>query len=689
MYLWTLMSFTYPAFLFALGTLSIPILIHLFNFRKFKLIYFSDIRFLKEIRQETKSRSRLKHLLVLFCRLMTILFLVFAFAQPFIPKQSSRPVYNENCISIYVDNSFSMNAVNKNGNLLEDAKKKAAEILSAYGPSDRFQLLSNDFEGKHQRLVSKEAFLDLLEELKPSNSSRSLSEVIARQKDLLNQQSGKGKSIFLISDFQSSMADLDKVQNDTSIQIHLLPVTANQQSNVYIDSCWFESPIRQLGATEKLHVRIQNNSAKDLENNPIKLYLNNQQKAPSSFNVAANSSTEIILSYLSSSTGIQTGKLEINDFPISFDDSYFFSYSVAPNLSVMSIHEGENESPFLMKLFGGDSLFKYQTVSAEKMDYAALSHQQLVVLNEINAPSSGLIQSLFSFVKQGGSLLIFPAEKADPAAYKELTTRLGLGAIQQWDTVDTKVNSIQREHPVYQDVFDEKTFHQANLDLPVIFGHFSRTTTTGNREEALLKMNNGESFLSAHPLEKGMVYFCASPLQDSKSNFGKHALFVPTLYRMALLSQFQVPLAYSLGKEQLIPVKLPDAAEPLVHLFSNTTHNDQIPELIPSEGEYLLKVRPGSLEAGNYSVVTNQDTILDLSFNFDRKESVSKSLKIDELKDQITKFNLLNFNTLEISEKNTATLLSEMNGGTKLWKLCILFALLFVACEVLILRFFK
>jgi hypothetical protein len=133
------MRFIYPEFLFALSALAIPIIIHLFNFRRFKKIYFTNVRFLREIKQDTQSKSRLKHLLILISRLLAVAFLVFAFAQPFIPSGFQRTSGGNERISIYIDNSYSMDAVGKTGNLLEMAKKKAREISSAYKPSDQFQ----------------------------------------------------------------------------------------------------------------------------------------------------------------------------------------------------------------------------------------------------------------------------------------------------------------------------------------------------------------------------------------------------------------------------------------------------------------------------------------------------------------------------------------------------------------------
>ena len=117
------MNFLYPGFLFALLTIAIPIVIHLFNFRKFKKVYFSNVQFLKEAKEQNSSREKLKHLLVLLCRVLAIIFLVLAFARPFISSGDGFSPSARNVVNIYIDNSYSMETVNKEGSLLDEAKR--------------------------------------------------------------------------------------------------------------------------------------------------------------------------------------------------------------------------------------------------------------------------------------------------------------------------------------------------------------------------------------------------------------------------------------------------------------------------------------------------------------------------------------------------------------------------------------
>ena len=174
------MHFLYPAFLFALLTLAIPLLIHLFNFRRYQKVYFSNVQFLKEVQEQQSSRRNLKERLILASRMLALAFLVFAFAKPYIPGANAANSGKQQAVSIFVDNSYSMETLNRDGSLLDEAKRRAKEIAAAYSLNDRFQLLTQDFEGRHQRLLSREEFNDAVDTLKISPQSRTLQQIISR-----------------------------------------------------------------------------------------------------------------------------------------------------------------------------------------------------------------------------------------------------------------------------------------------------------------------------------------------------------------------------------------------------------------------------------------------------------------------------------------------------------------------------
>ncbi|HEX8515799.1 MAG TPA: BatA domain-containing protein [Bacteroidia bacterium] len=685
------MSFTYPAFLFALAAIAIPIIIHLFNFRKFKTVYFSNVRFLKEVKQETQAKSKLKHLLVLAARILFVTFLVLAFAQPFIPVENSKIIQGDKAISIFIDNSFSMDAVNKNGTLLDEARKKALEIIGAFKPSDRFQLLTNDFEGRHQRLVNKEEFAELLDEVKISPSSKSISEVTSRAFDILQQSKAKSKTLYILSDFQKSAAGFETVKNDTSISVGLIPVEAGEKNNVYIDTCWFETPVRQFNQVERLHVRIRNASDKELENNSIKLFINNVQKTPASFNAEKNGETGVVLSFASKEAGIQHCRIELSDYPVTFDDKFYFSFEVAKTISILSINPPgiESESQYLNKLFGSDSLFINKNQPVDRLDYSTLSSANLIVLNEIKSISTGLAQELKRFMNDGGSVIVFPAGDAELNSYREFLLQCSSNAFEKHDTANTRVDKINLEHEIYRDVFDKKSFSENNLDLPKVSSHYVLTRATRSREEFLLRLQNGDAFLNVNPVGNGKLYVCASGLNTESSNFSRHAVFVPTMYKIAMNSLSAQMLFYTIGKDESIESNKTLKGENVFHLKDTEGSIDIIPEFKVSETKTEIMPRAQIIDAGNYDLVAGSEKIMGVSFNFNRKESNLDSYSPDELSNQVSKYNLLNFNIINQTEKSLTSTLKEFEQGKRLWKICVALALLFLAAEVLLLRLMK
>ncbi|MDF2436339.1 MAG: N-terminal double-transrane protein [Bacteroidota bacterium] len=685
------MSFTYPAFLFALSAVAIPIIIHLFNFRKFKTVYFSNVRFLKEVKEETQAKSKLKHLLVLAARCLFIIFLVLAFAQPFIPVENKKVITGEKAISVFIDNSFSMDAVNKNGSLLDDAKKKALEIAAAYKPSDKFQLFTNDFEGKHQRLINKEEFIEVVNEIKISPSTKTLSQITSRAFDILQQSGSKSKTLFILSDFQKSNTDIQSVKNDSSIAVNLIPLSAAEKSNVYIDTCWFETPVRQFNQVEKLHVRIRNISDKELENNSIKLFINNIQKTPASFNAEKNAETEVVLSFASKEAGIQNCRIELSDYPVTFDDKFYFSFEVAKTIQTFCINpSGDNtQSPYLRRLLGSDSLFVLKNASEDQLDYSSLATNNLIILNELKSISSGLSQELKRFMTNGGSVLLFPAADAELNSYKEFFLNSQSNYFEKLDTTDTKVDKINLEHEIYKDVFEKKSFNASNLDLPKVSAHYQLSRTTRSKSEELLKLQNGDVFLNSNPVGKGKLYTCAGGLNDNSSNLAKHAIFVPTIYKIAMYSTGTQQLFNTIGKDQSFQSVKTLTGEGAYHLKSANGTFDMIPEHKVNESGTEIIVHDQIRDAGNYSLMADKETLMGVSFNFDRKESDLNCLIEPELNNQLSSSNLMNFNTLSTKDTDLSHTLTQLEQGKRLWKLCLILALLFLAAEVFLLRFMK
>ena len=687
------MEFVNPAFLFGLLAIGVPIVIHLFNFRQYKRIYFTNVRFLKEIKEQTKKRSQLRHLLILLLRVLAIACLAIAFSQPYIPFPGNKQIADSrNAVSIYIDNSFSMEAMGSKGPLFAEAKQKAREIAAAYKNSDIFQLLTNDFEGKHQRFVSRDEFYRMLTEVSISPVSRQLSEVISRQKDLLFTNTSKVKSAFVVSDFQRNFSNVASLTDDSTMSGYLLPLAAAQINNLYIDSCWFDSPVHQTGFPARLHVKLGNSSSSDFEKIPVRVTINNKQKALATVDILAGNSAEIVMPFINYESGICQGIIEITDYPITFDDKFYFSYNVTSAMSVLAI-EGENGNTFLNALFANDSSVVYERKQEKILDYAAFGKYNLIILNSVRSISSGLAQELKRFLENGGGVSLIPSSNADLASYNTFLRDINAGMLSGPDTVKTVVSKINLNHPLFRDVFDASAGIgklPANVELPAVFSHYHISTNSRIASESLMGLSTSDDFLTVQPVGEGMLFLLASPLDIHFSNFPKQALFVPVFYNMALLSRPVPRLYFTIGRDELIRVsgKLLKGDQ-VYTMRSNNSNFDFIPGKVEVNSVNFVQVHGQLKEAGNYSMLVGNQRFMGVSFNYNRSESDMKYFSANELISMLNKKEIKHIRVLAQSQKAVGQSISELNKGKQLWKYFVLAMLLFLLGEVLLIRMWK
>jgi hypothetical protein len=147
------MQFKHPEILYFLFLLVIPVLVHLFQLRKFKKEYFTNVKLLKELAIQTRKSSKIKKYLLLASRLLLLASLILAFAQPFFKAIDSESKNNE--LFVVVDNSFSMQAKGQKGELL----KRAVQDLLEHAPEDlQLSVVTNseDFWNTNIKSIEKD-----------------------------------------------------------------------------------------------------------------------------------------------------------------------------------------------------------------------------------------------------------------------------------------------------------------------------------------------------------------------------------------------------------------------------------------------------------------------------------------------------------------------------------------------------
>ncbi|MFN5416130.1 MAG: BatA domain-containing protein [Flavobacteriia bacterium] len=679
------MKFEYPQFFFAFFLLLIPIIIHLFNFRKYKTLYFSSLMFVKQVNEETKSTQKLKHLLILITRLLAFSALIFAFAQPYKPVnqkgQSGYPF-----IGIYIDNSFSMSMKGAEGELLSMAKEKARNLIQKASEDTRFMLVTNNFEGFEQRLVTKNEALERLDKIDYSPLVKQTGEVIAWMKEGVSEQKIpeselSSKQLILLSDFQKNSSNFSKVEADKEINYYPIQFLAQQTSNLAIDSVWFSDPNFKIGINNEINVKVKNYSDKDLVNAELHLQVN-ETKRDVFMDIKAFESTVVPITYSDLKAGIKKGKLQINDKQMTFDDDYYFSYEVKEKSNVLII-DGEDAVPNVGIVYNLDKYYQTQSISSNSFTANSTEQKDLIILNGWNEFSSGAIELLYNFTQEGGTIALFPGSKLDLNGANLLMGKLNGPRFQSPTGNGVKIQKIVYEDPFFQGMFEKKP---ERLNLPSQAKAYQIGSKSGIYSLILLQ-NGSPLFFRLAGQNKCFVF--ASSLQESFGNFKSNALFSSVLLRIAETSQRRYPIALTIGSESQFPVfNVSKSEEPLK---LKTDETEFIPEVSKEKDLTFISISKRSISAdlksGLYEIFKG-NTLGFMALNYKRTESDVKTLNEDEIKTAFSERGIEHVSFSTFSESADGALI-KLEKPKEYWRIFLVLALLFLLTEMGLLKWMK
>ncbi len=611
-----------------------------------------------------------------------------AFAQPYFPSDTSKNKPGKDAISIFIDNSFSMRNVGEKGSLIETAKKKAREIAQGYQETDEFQLLTNDFKVANQQFSNRNDFSKKLESIKSSPNTKSLSTVLERQSSLLKDEDAARKIAFIISDFQKSTNKLRGIVTDSNLSYYFVPLKANKQSNVFLDSAWLASPTIQIDQNNQLNFKVKNSGNKPIEELTVKLSINGKQKGLDNINIPADQSKTGKIMFQVNEKGWNTGKLSIKDYPITFDDNLFISYPVKSKARILSIYDG-SKNPYMEKGFRTDDYFALTNQKAGNLDYSSLNGYDFIILNELKEPSTGLVADLVDFIEQGGNVLLLPPSDytEDLKPYSSLLRQCNANRFTGYSRASQEVSYFNFEHPLFQDVFEEIP---DNVRLPKVHQFYQSSNLAKTKERVLMRLQNGQSLLSHFPYRQGNIFVSAIPFNKNWSNITQNAIFVPLIYKMAFYENNPRQLAYTIGQDQVIEVSKTRSSKDQVFKLIKDNY-EVIPPQKQQGGNWRLFINDQIPEAGIYKLMTQSQTesyekrnTPKYAFNYNRQESKMATYSESDLKDFTQK---VNANLLTDQYKNLSQTIQKIEKGQFLWKTFIWLALGFLLMEILLLKF--
>jgi len=423
------MQFKHPELLYALFLLIIPILVHLFQLRKFQNTPFTNVKFLKEVTLQTRKSSQLKKWLVLSSRLLALACIIFAFAQPFIASESALKTDKETVI--YLDNSFSLQVKGNKGELL---KRVTQELFENPNLPEVSSWFTNTFSYKNSE---KENFKNRILETEYSANQFSLEEVLLKAENLFSKNKSSEKNLIWISDFQGQEKFPDV--SNKNIKISTVQLKPTDKKNISVDSISIASV-----SSDAISLKVQlTNYGIPLENIPVSLF--NEEILVAKTSVDFSTSSTVTAPFEIRSNTAFNGRVSIIDQGLLFDNDLYFNTNKGTKIKVLSVNEAD--ASYLHKIFTQDE-FDFVSQPLKLLDFNLILEQNTILLNElVNIPIS-LQTALTSFAENGGTLVIIPSEKAELTSYNQLFKSLNLGVFSQKVEQEKQITTIHFSHPI-------------------------------------------------------------------------------------------------------------------------------------------------------------------------------------------------------------------------------------------------
>lgn len=642
------MQFKNPELLYALFLLLIPVIVHLFQFRKFQNEYFTNVAFLKKAQLQTRKSQQIKKWLTLLIRLLLLAAIIIAFAQPYFAKTNS--FNTEKDTVIYLDNSFSMQAKGNNGELL---KRAVQDIITSIDEDEKFSLITNN---DSYRNTTIKAIKNELLQLDYSSNQLSYDAALLKAKKLFFNKANSVKNLVFVSDFQQKPQEFS-VKIDSSIALNTIQLKPVSKTNTLIDTLYIS---QQNASNYELTVLLKSNQT-TTTNLPVSLY--NNEQLVSKVSVEIKDENKAIFTIPNNQ--IIKGKISIDDAQLQFDNTLYFSINTPSKINVLAV--SEDDANYLKGIFTEDE-FNFTQKTPNTLDYALFDTQNLVVLNEIENLPNTLTTALKVFTDKGGVVAFIPHTKGNLQDYNTFLQQFNFGVFSPNLEQEKRITSINYSHPIYVNGVFEKRVD--NFQYPKVNQFFPQNAS---QSTAILQFEDNKPFLSQR---KNVFVFSAS-INEDNSNFKNINLIVPTFYNIAKQSLNAAQFYYTIGKNNQFDVAVTLQPDAVLTLANN--EESIIPEQQYFNNKVVIKTSELPEKAGVYEVKNKNEILEYVSFNYNRNESDLTYLNLEDVEGI----------TISNSVKEAFITIKNDTKVNELWKWFVILALVFLIIEILILKYFK
>ena len=530
------LTFLNPTFLWGALAASIPVIIHLINRRRARVVQFPTVKFVLRSERRVARKYQVKQWLLLALRTFILFLLTTALAEPVLQPSVGElaEVGQARAVALILDNTMSM-AYQTAGMTSWDLAKEVSElILQEFRPQDHGvllplvstdappQALSGDRAGLMQQVS------DLAHTFQPGGFVLPFQRAYA----LLKTSDAPKREIIVITDHTRTPwvgfepATLKMI--DPQVRVTVIAVgPTGAASNATVREVHLDQPTAVAGVRTKLTASIENFGAIDRKQMPVRLVVDGRTLDQRLLDLPKKSATDVAFDVSFDQPGYREGTITLASDGLPVDDVFYFSVPVRKALRVLLI-DGDprstlvaSETFYLMNALNPDRAYRPgpiqpRVVPVEETERLRLGEFDVVILANVRNLSTNLRARLMDFANQGGGLWWFLGHQVDPAAYNRtlfdtstrlLPARLG-PLLDRPEAHPVMLHSLDASHPMLRPIAERGQDALTGVRVRRLFS--TETASLPSTTRVLLALPDGRPLLLEGTAGQGRVLLFTS-----------------------------------------------------------------------------------------------------------------------------------------------------------------------------------
>lgn len=559
------MSFLNPALLIFAAAVAVPILIHLFNRRRFERVTWAAMRFVQASLEKNRRRMQFEDLLLLLLRCLVVALLALALARPAVRSASARFGGARVSAVLVLDRSASMRATDGARTRFELARQAAEAAVDAFPPGSSVGVV---LAGDRVVTPLPEPSPDLnqvrrvLREATPSELATDHGAALAAAMEMLRGRTALRKEIVLITDRQAvgwrRLPEIEGWLEESGRDTRLRVVFVGEplEDNVAVTSLTRSPGFASAKDPMRFLVEVTNHGALPVRQVRVTLHLDGGPAVDESVLdvLAAGESRRVPFFARFRDEGFHSVTARVPADRLPADDERTMVVPVVGEVKVLVVDgdPGSNSGFFLrhaLQPVPAEQVSEYflqpQVVVPAQLAVMRFAEYGAVILADPPVLASPVVDQLAAYVREGGALLVFPGPKADAEYYRrEWVERAGLlpaGLGQVRGREDAEEGALRWQasgyrHPVFA-LWNEAgvgslatpRFRAAWELLPAP----ARTNAAGGLEtsEPMVLYTDGTPAAFERVVGRGRVMMFSSTAGTAWNDLAVRPVFVPLLHR--------------------------------------------------------------------------------------------------------------------------------------------------------------